>query len=126
MEDYEIAARKHLAQAMAAADRLSSGSGDAKGNKPRSAAEPPMAESDESGLPMGPHGPGCECDPDEADAVLPLAVMMAMLRAAALASARQMFAQALASGEPIGIPMQIGDEHPFLAVVPVCHKPWLN
>jgi hypothetical protein len=51
---------------------------------------------------------------------------MAMLRSAALADAREHLAAALSSGEPIGIPMQIGRDPLFVAVVPFCRKPWLN
>ena len=126
MEDYEIAARKHLAEAMAAADRISQGTKAAKARKSGANPESAIPGADESDLPMGPHGPGCECDPDEVESALPAAIMMAMLRGAALASARERFAQAMNSGDPIGVPMQIGREHPFLAIVPVCHKPWLN
>ena len=160
MEDYEIAAREHLAAAMAEAERAN--------RKPRKAHKPRKAKADEPGLeqlrqlssfpqnndkpvidlvivdsvtalvpeaeaeaeaeaelPMGPHGPGCECDPEDED-ILPLSVIMAMLRSAALADAREHLAAALASGEPIGIPMQIGRGPLFVAVVPFCRKPWLN
>jgi hypothetical protein len=126
MEDYEIAARKHLAEAMAAADCLHRRPKAAKARQSEPNPESATPGADESDLPMGPHGPGCECDPGEAESVLPLAVMMAMLRSAVLASARERFTEAMSSGEPIGIPMQIGSEHPFLVIVPVCHKPWLN
>ena len=55
-----------------------------------------------------------------------LADLEAILRAAAAAQARSIFAQAVANGELTELPMEVGSPKPFLAFVPICRRPDLN